>query len=401
MERSQCVWVSAVLLLVIGGGPARSSGAGTLASEGPAVETGGVQIAVVSKGDEAPADMIRVGNLAPDSLATFQGEGPKSKKWPHLLSVFVVHDRPTPSVESLPPMRGSYHLGENGGVEFHPRFPLVRGLSYRVVVRDRGRKVEKILSLPRVDRESEARVTAIYPSSNRLPMNLLRLYVWFSEPMSIGQSSEEIELYRKEGEGFVRVQDAFLELEPELWDPARRRLTLLFDPARIKRGLVPHKQLDLPLVVGDSYRLVVKATFLDGDGCRLVEEFEKHFSVTDLDRRSPDPREWRLEAPGLGTRAPLTIRLGESLDSGLLRRLFSVWGPRGNPVHGRVELLEEETVWAFFPVDSWKRGEYEVSVSTLLEDLAGNNLRGLFDVDLSEERVGIDADEVLLPFLVN
>ena len=31
-------------------------------------------------------------------------------------------------------------------------------------------------------------------------------------------------------------------MDPELWDPARTRLTVLLDPARIKRGLAPHRE---------------------------------------------------------------------------------------------------------------------------------------------------------------
>ena len=39
---------------------------------------------------------------------------------------------------------------------------------------------------------------------------------------------------------------ALLAMPPELWDRPRRRLTLLLEPGRIKRGLVPNAELGAP-----------------------------------------------------------------------------------------------------------------------------------------------------------
>jgi hypothetical protein len=60
--------------------------------------------------------------------------------------------------------------------------------------------------------------------------------------------------------GGIRLEgqpDAFLSFAEELWDPYRRRLTLLLDPARIKRGLVSHEALGYPLRPGQPTRFVV------------------------------------------------------------------------------------------------------------------------------------------------
>ena len=55
----------------------------------------------------------------------------------------------------------------------------------------------------------------------------------------------------------------------ELWDPSQTRLTVLFDPARIKRGLVPNAQLGLPLRAGRRYRLEIDSAWPDAQGVAL------------------------------------------------------------------------------------------------------------------------------------
>ena len=52
------------------------------------------------------------------------------------------------------------------------------------------------------------------------------------------------------------LQGVFLTMDPELWDPERRRLTLLLDPGRIKRGLVPNLEAGYPLNEGNPDHLV-------------------------------------------------------------------------------------------------------------------------------------------------
>ena len=91
------------------------------------------------------------------------------------------------------------------------------------------------------------RVTGIYPTAAEVPSNLLRLYVWFSAPMSEGCAAEYVRLARDDG---GNIAGALLPTEHELWDAARRRLTVLLDPARIKRGLVGHQEVGYPLRAG-------------------------------------------------------------------------------------------------------------------------------------------------------
>ena len=68
-------------------------------------------------------------------------------------------------------------------------------------------------------------------------------------------------------------------MHPELWDPSRRRLTVLFDPARIKRGLAPHHEVGYPLGAGVAVDVVVDEGLRDAEGRPLVEPHTRRYEV--------------------------------------------------------------------------------------------------------------------------
>ena len=69
--------------------------------------------------------------------------------------------------------------------------------------------------------------------------------------MSRGEVYRRVRLVGEQGD----VDLPFLELGEELWDPEGRRLTLLFDPGRIKRGLKPREDAGQILQPGKRYAL--------------------------------------------------------------------------------------------------------------------------------------------------
>jgi len=233
-------------------------------------------------------------------------------------------------------------------------------------------------------------------------MNLLKMYVHFSAPMSFGEAYQHIHLRTASGE---LVPDAILEVLEELWDPERRRLTLLFDPGRIKRDLEPNLTLGLPLRDGESYVLEIDEGWRDGSGRPLAEGFSKTFSVEAADRASPDTDTWVVRAPAAGSRGPLEIVFPEPMDRALLDRLITVSTDpedrRGERVEGRIEVTDHETVWRLILDRPWGAGSYVIDVNANLEDLAGNNLASLFDVDLSQDvRLSDVEAQARLPFEV-
>jgi hypothetical protein len=76
----------------------------------------------------------------------------------------------------------------------------------------------------------------------------------------------------------------------------------------------------------------------------------------------------------------LIVTFPEPLDRALLTRLVSVRDSSGAAVDGEIVVSDRETRWAFAPRNPWRRAAHALRVDTELEDLAGNNLKRLFDV---------------------
>ncbi len=296
------------------------------------------------------------------------------------------------------PMIGTYSIVDEG-IRFTPRFPPVAGQPYRArlhlaalaertgrsVAADAPAIVEAVVGVTGPSGEPSTIVTHITPSADRLPANLLRFYVHFSAPMRVGEAGDRIRLLDAEG---AIVEDAFLTVPEELWDPERRRLTVLLDPGRIKRDLRPHEELGLPLQAGKRYTLVIDERWRDGTGLPLQAAFETSFTVVSPDREIPRTDTWRITTPSPGTRDPLTLDFPEPLDAALLLRLLTVQRADGTAIPGRAELARAETRWSFTPESDWAADDYRIEVRTELEDIAGNNLRRPFDLDRDEPPAG-------------
>lgn len=305
--------------------------------------------------------------------------------------------------EALPQVIGSTEYSR-GGLIFKPKYGFSPGAAYRVEVgyhkKEDIRNLQSFqtsVSIPEVDRTPKTLVTNVYPTGDKLPMNQLKLYIEFSTPMRMGSAYEHIKLYREPEH--VLEEEAFLAMPEELWDPERKRLTIFFDPGRIKRGVQPNLQLGLPLVEGRRYRLVIDRGWLDSNGARLLEGYEKSFSVIEVDRKSPQPNDWEVVSPEMDSRSPLAVNFRESMDYGLLHSAIVVVDADEQPVAGEISVAEEESLWQFVPHQPWAKGEYRLLINPWLEDLAGNNLRRKFDVDLHDpaDRPK-EIDQVVIPF---
>jgi hypothetical protein len=259
---------------------------------------------------------------------------------------------------------------------FVPRFAFVAGTTYDVEVD--GEAVAQ-LDRPDVDRSSTTAVLDIRPSASVVPRNLLRFYVRFSAPMGEGGAVDHVRLVDEAGQTLAAV---LLPTEYELWDAGRRRLTILLDPARIKRGLVAHREIGYPLRSGSSIRLVVDAELRDATGAPLVGPAERAYLVGDDQRDLVDPGQWVVSRPRLGSTEALALSFDRPLDHALLVRCLQVIGPDGRPLDGRAEIGEEERSWEWVPTVAWDPGSYAVVVDPVLEDVAGNSVSRVFDRDL-------------------
>jgi hypothetical protein len=260
---------------------------------------------------------------------------------------------------------------------FTPRFGLHPGIAYRAEFKGRTALAATFQIQPPLTRA--AALEQLYPSAAELPENQLKLYLHFVTPMARGDIYRHVRLLDAAGRA---IEQPFLELGEELWDPQMQRFTLLFDPGRVKRDLIPNREVGAPLSAGNSYTLLVDAQLRDAAGRTLQSEYRKRFSVGAADRTSPEPRQWRMAVPARASRGALVLEFPEPLDHALLQRCISVRAASGKTVTGTVSVDHEEQRWQFEPDLAWPAGDYRIDIDPALEDLAGNRIGRLFDEDL-------------------
>lgn len=321
---------------------------------------------------------VEVLGLSAALLHEFRELALTDAQWRTILQVFVDSGTRAEQTAIRPvPMLGTYRV-EDTLIRFLPRYPLIEGQRYRAqFLFESTVAVSASFVIPkRVT--SPTRIVQIYPSTDVLPENLLRFYIRFSAPMREGESLEHIRLVDDKGQ---TLDGVFLDRREELWDSTGTRLTLLFDPGRVKSGLLAHERFGRALEPGRKYRLVIDASWRDARGERLLSSVEKSFMAAAAKLDALDVSRWQVHEPPQGTRNPLSIRFPAPLDYQLLSEFIHVgrvdalaqWLP------GEITLDEAETLWQFRPRDPWAAGAHVVSVDTRLEDVAGNNLNGPFD----------------------
>lgn len=284
--------------------------------------------------------------------------------------------------EQRPALLGEWRVNEKT-IVFKPRFPFTAGVTYLVTLDKSftdGKRQRFPLQLPKKDLTPRTKLERIFPTANKLPENQLRFYLQFSGPMSQGEAYANIKLLDAKGKP---INDVFLELDEELWDPMLTRFTLLFDPGRIKRGLKPREDLGPTLEDGKSYTLVVNGQWRDSEGRLLIDkEYRKEFTAGPPDNEPINPKNWRLSVPASGSREPLQVRFPEPLDRALLQRVVWIVDDKNQKIDGVIQIGEEEKLWSFIPSDPWQTGTYRLVAETILEDLAANRIGRAFEVDV-------------------
>ena len=341
--------------------------------------------------------IVEVTGLSASSLARLRQPGRSLAAWQQLFPIYIDSAgalnpaRPPmpPDHANLPPVLGTYRI-QSGTLRFESQFPGEPGAAYRAyflparLPNGAGAGSRPLSSLHRIPARPPGpltRVEQVYPSADLLPENLLKFYLHFSAPMSRGRIYDHIHLLDGAGKA---IELPFLEIDEELWDDAMRRLTLFIDPGRIKRGVLPLEDVGPALEEGKRYTLVIDGAWKDGAGNPLKESYRKSFRVGPPDRDPPDPAQWQVQPPGLGTRQPLAVIFPEVMDHALTQRVIVVTDDAGKTIDGQAALSDQERRWSFAPRDPWLPGVYNLVIQTTIEDLAGNNIGKPFDVDLFE-----------------
>lgn len=299
---------------------------------------------------------------------------------------------------NLPPLAGSYSV-ESGVLVFHPRFPVTSGVRYFAVFQlPGGKPVEVTFNEKRADTTPTTHVVHVYPSADVLPSNTLKLYIYFSAPMSRGEAWQHIHLADAAGKP---LKYEFVEIQQELWNEDNTRMTVLFDPGRIKRGVLPEMQLGPPIVAGKRYTLVIDRGWHDANGVPLIESYRKRFRGGPADRMPPDPETWHLMPPRAATSQDFVLDFPKSMDYALLQRLLAIVGPQGD-VPGKITVDDQEKEWRFTPQKPWPPGNYQLLVDTAIEDLCGNHIGQAFDLDKFQQITkSIESKTLSLPFHIS
>ena len=181
-------------------------------------------------------------------------------------------------------MAGTYSVADTT-IRFTPMFPFDDGREYDVVLDParlpgvdgapwRQQLVTAVVGKPAVARTPSTVVTHVYPSADIVPANQLRMYLHFSAPMDWRSGYNYLTLLDGRGE---EVVDAFLPLDADFWNDDRTRYTVFFDPGRVKRGILPNRQMGRALEAGKRYACR-QAQWRDGHGLPLKDEFRHSFA---------------------------------------------------------------------------------------------------------------------------
>jgi hypothetical protein len=331
------------------------------------------------------AAVVEVAGVNRDALARLKGANLVPAEWAMILKLVVADGTPE-EVAARPPVAGDYSVAGEV-IRFEPQFPLVPGVRYRATFDParlpggdpKAAAVTADLSIPKPPPGPPTSIAAVYPSAQYLPENTLRLYVHFSGPMTRGDIYRHVKLVRDDGH---EVPHPFLEIDEELWSTDGSRVTLLFHPGRVKRGLLPREEIGPILEAGRRYTLTIDKAWEDAEGRPLAAGFRKSIVAGPPDDQPVDPDTWTLVLPRARGDAPLIVRLAKPLDHALLGRMIGVTDAAGKKVDGTVTVGGEERVVTFAPKDPWAPGDYKLVVDTRLEDVCGNKVGEPFEVDV-------------------
>jgi hypothetical protein len=210
----------------------------------------------------------------------------------------------------------------------------------------------------------------ISPQAEVLPANTLRFYIHFPRPGEAHFDRDQLWLLNEEEQA---VPDPFLIFSQELWSADGRRLTVLMEPGRIKRGLGADPAHEPALVVGRTYSLVVTC---------LGQTARHTFRVSDPILEPIDETRWNIVSPNEGTLDPAVLQFDRVMDVALCEDEMRILSPSGDVVETRVSLAPDECAIHLTPSHAWSAGEHRLVVSHRFEDVCGNRLGEALDHNL-------------------
>ncbi|MDW5266132.1 MULTISPECIES: hypothetical protein [Acidobacteriaceae] len=225
-------------------------------------------------------------------------------------------------------------------------------------------------------------VVSISPAARSIPANTLRLYVIFDHPARGVVATRDLRLL---DEADRTINGAFMDFGQDLWSPDGRRLTVLFDPGRVKRGVEGEGESAAPLQVGHSFTVEVSGKSF-------------HYRVTPAIRTAINPQTWRVAVPKAESRDALRVTFDREMDDALLRDQLEVEDAQGRLQAGHTTTSSSGRVWSWRPMRGWSTGDYRLVVGANLEDVSGNRIGEALDHEVGSPDAA--RETVALPFTI-
>lgn len=291
-------------------------------------------------------------------------------------------DRRTIALEMPPPISAELRLagavagiamevgrGPTGRTELTSTWPLMLGTAYELRLKTDG--AEQVIALrtphPETPRPS---VAGISPRTGLVPANALRLYLSFDTPMARGQAAEFVRLIDRDGR---EMPNAFLNIGVELWSADQRRLTLLFDPGRLKQGVGPNVVLGAPLAPGVRYGVQVGQGMRDAMGRALSRRDVQWFGVGAAVRHEIEPQAWSIAIKDGAAR----VWFDRPMDAHAALRSVHLSVSDGRNIAPTTLQADGSLTWSVAGVGLEEMQALVVSPD--LEDIAGNTICAPFD----------------------
>ncbi len=269
---------------------------------------------------------------------------------------------------------------DDGRLVFTPRYPPTPGVHYRLVFTLKGSPRCRVsITLRKVPPAKPTEIEILFPTAEVLPENILRFYIQLTAPMARGDVYRHIKLLKADGKPVLLP---FLELDEELWSHDGKRLTVFFDPGRVKRGLTPREEDGPIFEEGKKYTLVIDKAWEDETGFPLNESFKKSITITKPDDAPIDPKKWKLVGPA-NADGVLKVTFEKPLDRALAERMLSLRDADDKPVSVTVTVDATQTGVEIRPAAKlWVAGKYELVIDKRLEDVCGNRVGRPFEIDV-------------------
>jgi len=245
-----------------------------------------------------------------------------------------------------------------------------------------GRQVSQRFNFKSYDKIKYASIAGISPKISSYPANILRLYLYFDQPMSFQNPYDYISLVNQQGE---TISEPFVIIPEGLWDESKTRLTIFIHPGRIKRNVGPNTGIGPVFEAGNTYTLKINSAWRSAADMPLDSLFEYTFDISSAVRAPIKPELWTITPPHEGSVVALHLKVNEYLDPVLLPKMLSIYSNDSLLVAGKWK--SDNSNWQFKPASDWIKGNYTLKINPKLEDVCGNTVLSAFDREASENKL--------------